>query len=80
MEIGEKDTITLLNNELLHYDKHLSIIMAAEIDWKLHNENRCSKALKAFFLMKKKHIGVHNAKIKLRRYAGYLLPIVTHED
>ena len=58
--------------------KDVGITMASKLNWKPNVENRCSKALKAFYFLKRNTSTSTKLSTKLNAYAGYAVPIVTY--
>ena len=70
-----------LNNRTLLYQseqKDLDSTMAPKLIWKHNVEKRCSKALKAFYFLKRNTSTSTKQSAKHNAYAGYVVPIVTY--
>ena len=66
-----------LNNKTLLYQseqKDLGIKMAPKLNWKPNVEKRCSKALKAFYFIKRNTSTSTKLSSKFNAYAGYVVP------
>ena len=76
----DKPKLSLNNKTLLYQSeqKDLGITMAPKLNWKPNVEKRCSKALKAFYFLKRNTSTSTKLSAKLNAFAGYVVPIVTY--
>ena len=76
----DKPKLSLNNKTLLHQSeqKDLGITMAPKLNWKPNVEKSCSKALKAFYFLKRNTSISTKLSAKLNAYAGFVAPIVTY--
>ena len=56
--------------------KYLGIIMATKLSWKANKKNRCSKAWKAFYFLKRNMSNLASQATKLNAYVGYVIPVI----
>ena len=76
----DKPKLNLFNKTLLYHgeQKDLGITMAPKLNWKPNVPKRCSKALKAFYFLKRNTSTSAKLSAKFNAYAGYVVPIVTY--
>ena len=79
LKTQDKSKLSLNNKTLLYQSeqKNLGITKVQKLYSKPNVEKRCSKALKAFYFLKRNTSKCTKLSGKLDAYAGYVIPIVT---
>ena len=52
--------------------------MAPKLSWKLNADQRCKKAWKAFYFLKRNISPLASKDTKLNAYVGYVIPVISY--